>query len=238
MKIIKFDTLTSTNTYLLDNYEKYDNLTIVTSNHQTSGKGRLGRTWIDQDDLLFSILIKNNLEKATDYSLLIASSIIKVLKSQKYNLSPLVKWPNDIIVNNKKLAGILLEAKTKEKIECVVIGVGINTNSIVFLDDLRVKATSLKLELKKEINKEELLSDIQEVFEKDYLSYINNQNDYLTIIRSNFYLQDKEVNFIYNSINYKGIVKGITNNGKLIVNTDKEVLEINTGEITLHNTYE
>ena len=79
MKTIKFDTIPSTNLYLKENYQKLENLTCVTANHQTQGRGRLGRTWVDNNDLLFSILLKDNLFNPSDYSFLIASSIIKVL---------------------------------------------------------------------------------------------------------------------------------------------------------------
>ena len=75
MKIIKFDTIPSTNLYLKENYQVLDNLTVVCAKHQTKGRGRLGRTWIDNNDLLFSILLKDNLNNPSDYSFLIASSI-------------------------------------------------------------------------------------------------------------------------------------------------------------------
>ena len=79
IKRIHFVQINSTNTYLKENYQKLDNLTLVSCDHQTNGKGRLGRTWLDGDDLLFSILIKEKLDKVTDYSLLIATSLYKVL---------------------------------------------------------------------------------------------------------------------------------------------------------------
>ena len=98
MKVIKFKEINSTNAYLKDNYKSLDNLTFVVAEHQTEGRGRLGRCWVDQDDLLFSILVKENIDKPTDYSLLIASTLLKVLNAYK----PQIKWPNDIMINNKK----------------------------------------------------------------------------------------------------------------------------------------
>lgn len=233
MKIIKFDVIDSTNTYLKTNYDNLDNLTFVAANHQTNGKGRLGRTWIDEDDLLFSILVKENIEKPTDYSLLIGAVLVKVLK--KY--SPKIKWPNDIIINDKKCIGILLEGVTKEKQECVIIGVGINVNTTVFPKDLLFKATSLKNESKEEINKDSLLKSIINEFINEYNNYVNNKSDYLNIIRNNFYLDGKEISFLYNNKEEKGIVKGIDDMGNLIVKTDNQLLYLNSGEVTLNNIY-
>lgn len=233
MKLIKFDVIDSTNTYLKTNYESLDNLTVVTSKHQTNGKGRLGRTWVDEDDLLFSILIKENIEKPTDYSFLISAVLVKVLS--KYN--PKIKWPNDIIINDKKCVGILLEGVTKEKQECVIIGVGINANTTVFPKDLLFKATSLKNESKEEINKDSLLKSIINEFINEYNNYVNNKSDYLNIIRNNFYLDDKEISFLYNNKEEKGIVKGIDDMGNLVVKTDNQLLYLNSGEVTLSNIY-
>ena len=181
MKVIEFSEINSTNTYLKENYETLPNLTIVKAEHQTMGKGRLGRTWIDNDDLLFSILIKNGLSQPLDYSLLIAATLIKVLKS--YN--PMVKWPNDILINQKKVAGILLEAVTKQTIECVIIGVGINVNTKAFSNDLIIKATSLKNE-SSEVNKIELFKNILNTFKDEYDRYLKHQSDYLDVIKNHF----------------------------------------------------
>ena len=234
MKVIRFKEINSTNTYLKDNYQKMENLSIVVADHQTDGRGRLGRTWVDNDDLLFSILIKEYLEKPTDYSLLIASKIVKVLV--EYN--PTVKWPNDIMIGDKKVCGILLESISKNEMECVIIGVGINVNTSVFPDDLLVKATSLKNERKKDIDKESLLQEITKTFEKEYCDYQKSRSDFLENIRKNFYLTDKNVSFIYNGEEKNGIVKGINNDGFIIITLDNnETITLSSGEVTLSDVY-
>lgn len=231
MVTLFFDVIPSTNLFLKENYSKYDNLTCVVANHQTNGRGRFNRQWLDSDDLLFSILIKNIDYLAPSYSLRIASSILKVFKT--YGLKPLIKWPNDIIVNNKKVCGILLEAVTKEKMECLIIGVGINCNSTLFSEDLKIKASSLKNELKNDINKKELLSLIQ----KQFIDDLNNNDDYLTSIRDNSYLDNKKVSFVYQGQERVGIVKGYSSDGLIIIQSDNEELTISSGEITLQNIY-
>ena len=84
--ILYFDTIPSTNLYLKENYNKLDNLTSVVAHHQTQGRGRLGRSWEDGDDLLMSILIKEELDNYSNLSLLISSVIYKVLSKILNNI--------------------------------------------------------------------------------------------------------------------------------------------------------
>jgi len=235
MKQIHFNIINSTNQYLKENYKKLEHLTIVTADHQTNGRGRFNRKWEDKDDLLFSILIKENLNTPIDYSLVIAKTVLTVLNNYLGNLS--IKWPNDIMVGDRKICGILLEGVTTSKIECVIIGVGININTKEFSDGLLIKATSIYNEIAKEINKLDLLNEIKEEFLNDYYDYIKGNKDYLNIINNNFYLRNKKVTFTYNNKLLNGKVIGLNENGKLIINKDGELIEISSGEVTLTNVY-
>jgi len=235
MKQIHFNIINSTNQYLKENYKKLEHLTIVTADHQTNGRGRFNRKWEDKDDLLFSILIKVNLNTPIDYSLVIAKTVLTVLNNYLGNLS--IKWPNDIMVGDRKICGILLEGVTTSKIECVIIGVGININTKEFSDGLLIKATSIYNEIAKEINKLDLLNEIKEEFLNDYYDYIKGNKDYLNIINNNFYLRNKKVTFTYNNKLLNGKVIGLNENGKLIINKDGELIEISSGEVTLTNVY-
>lgn len=235
MKKIFFDTLPSTNLYLKENYNSLDNLTLVYTNHQTEGRGRLGRTWIDGDDLLFSILIKDNITKPTDYTFLMAITFVNVLK--KYNLNSSIKWPNDIIVNKKKISGILLEGISEEKPKAIIIGCGLNTNTTSFPKEIFFKATSMTKELKVKIDKEKLLDEIIIEFESLYNSYINNKLDLFNLVRNNLYAMNKVIRFVYDGLEQIGSIKGIDNEGRLLVNTRGNILHLTSGEITLHNEY-
>lgn len=235
MKKIFFDTLPSTNLYLKENYNSLDNLTLVYTNHQTEGRGRLGRTWIDGDDLLFSILIKDNITKPTDYTFLMAITFVNVLK--KYNLNSSIKWPNDIIVNKKKISGILLEGISEEKPKAIIIGCGLNTNTTSFPKEIFFKATSMTKELKVKIDKEKLLDEIIVEFESLYNSYTNNKLDLFNLVRNNLYAMNKVIRFVYNGLEQIGSIKGIDDEGRLLVNTRGNILHLTSGEITLHNEY-
>ena len=109
-KIINFPTLSSTNQYLKENYKKYDEFVVVTTDNQTNGKGRMDRVWnSSKDDLIFSILLKPKFDssKIPLISLIMGASLCNVINKYQ-NCS--IKWPNDIIINDKKIAGILVEA--------------------------------------------------------------------------------------------------------------------------------
>lgn len=233
MKNIFFDTIPSTNLYLKENYETLENMTVICARHQTEGRGRKNRKWVDGNDLLFSILIKNDLELATNYSLLIAYSIRKVLSKHLNDVT--IKWPNDIMVHDYKVCGILLEAVTKNKIECVIIGVGINTNTESFSEELKVKANSLKNLLDTEIDNQKLLLEIEEEFEKDL--ELLSTNIYIKEINKYFYLQDKPVEFAYEGKEQKGIVLKMNNDGSIAIKTEKEIININYGEVSLSKSY-
>ena len=163
MKYIHFDTINSTNTYLKENYLSLEHLTVVSASHQTQGRGRNGRFWYDEDDAMFSILLKENISNPTDYTFIAALTVLKVLNF--YNLKPLIKWPNDLYVNDKKIAGILLEGVIKDnKQACVIIGIGVNTNSISFNNEYRVPPTSIKLETDQEVNNIDFIKKCGEEF--------------------------------------------------------------------------
>lgn len=232
-KIIDFKTLPSTNQYLKENHTSIEEYTVVVAEKQTTGRGRISRKWIStSDDLTFSILLKPQIEtsKIPLISLVIGASLCKVI--HKY-IKCDIKWPNDIIINNKKVAGILVEGIVSNEIEAVVVGVGININSTSFPNDLIIKATSLKNELGKDISKEEILNEILSEFDSLYIDFLNGNNTFINIIKKNNYLKNKEV-----YINNKKIkVLDINELGNLVILEDNIEKEIYYGEVTLTNIY-
>ena len=232
-KIINFETLPSTNLYLKQNYHIFDEYTVITTDNQTNGRGRINRVWnSNKDDLTFSILLKPNIDssKIPLISLIIGAAINTIV--DKY-IKSYIKWPNDILVNDKKLAGILVEGVFSEKIDAVIVGVGINVNSVEFPDNLIIKATSLKKELNIEIDKNELLTQIIEQFIYLYNAFLNGKDQYLNILKNNNYLKDKKV-YINNT---EVEVLDINNKGNLIIKENEEIKEIFFGEVTLEKIY-
>lgn len=233
--ILYFDTINSTNTYLKDNYKNLNNLTSVVAHHQTNGKGRLGRMWLDQDDLLMSILIKEEIINFDLLSLLMASVIYKVLSKYVNNIK--IKWPNDIVISNKKICGILLEGVSSKRIEAIIIGFGINANTTYFNKEIINKATSLYLETKNKIDIKKLSQEIYDKFVIEFDLFKENKSDYLEMNRKNSNVIGELIKYTENDKEYIAKVVDILDNGHLKLLIDNKYLEKSFGEISLHNNY-
>lgn len=236
MKTFFFETIDSSNTYIKNNYQTLDDLTFVSTNIQTQGKGRLSRKWEAEDNknLLFSLLIKDTdlINKYKSLSILTAYSIIKVL--EKYNLNNLkIKWPNDIYVNDKKICGILLESVSKENIECLIIGVGLNVNQETFNGEYIISPTSLINELNVYINIDTLKTQIYETLIENINKLKQNYNFY-NEIKEYDYLKDKEAYALINNEKTKIKVLGIKEDYSLRINNNDQIIDIDSGEISFH----
>lgn len=176
MLIIKLDAIDSTNDYLkaLAKKEFLENFTTVIAEKQLKGKGQMGSQWNSEvgKNLTMSILVKSDLttnHTIFNINVAVALSIISVLDS--LNIPKVsVKWPNDIMAENKKMGGILIENAIKsDGTVSSVIGIGLNINQSDFLN--LPKATSLFLETDQEFDKEMLMNKIVEKL-KDYIELL------------------------------------------------------------------
>lgn len=238
MSILTFDTLDSTNSYLKRNGKNLDHFTVVQANHQEQGKGRLGRSWQDQgNSLLFSILLKEKIEpeRVPLLSLLAGASVVLTL--EHYGLTPLVKWPNDTLVSEKKISGILTEAVSEGEDIFYIVGIGINLNQKEFEGELSQKATSLFLLTKKEYDKEEVLTVLLSYFTPLYQDYIQGGKKFLTVVKSHSYLDQKEVSLDYYGEHIHGTVIEITDKGTLLLDVSGKQIEVSSGEVTLNQMY-
>jgi BirA family biotin operon repressor/biotin-[acetyl-CoA-carboxylase] ligase len=135
--------------------------TVVVAEEQTSGYGREKRSWFSpKGGLYFSLILpKSNIKDIETLSLLSAFVISKVIKD-RFKIEPFIKLPNDVYLNGKKICGILTEnVISGNEIKSSIIGVGLNTNIEKFPEGLKNTATSLKIELKKEIDNKEILKE-------------------------------------------------------------------------------
>ena len=238
MSILTFDTLDSTNSYLKRNGKYLDHFTVVQANHQEQGKGRLGRSWQDQgNSLLFSILLKEKIEpeRVPLLSLLAGASVVLTL--EHYGLTPLVKWPNDTLVSEKKISGILTEAVSEGEDIFYIVGIGINLNQKEFEGELSQKATSLFLLTKKEYDKEEVLTVLLSYFTSLYQDYMQGGKKFLTVVKSHSYLDQKEVSLDYYGEHIHGTVIDITDKGTLLLDVSGKQIEVSSGEVTLNQMY-
>jgi biotin-[acetyl-CoA-carboxylase] ligase BirA-like protein len=147
--------------------------TVVVAETQTCGHGRLGREWISPvGGLWFSTILGRRVEpyEASKLGFVAGLAVAKALR-ESYDLSVATKWPNDVLVNGKKVCGILVEMKTKGQIiDYVVLGVGINANFKVKIlpEVLWDDATTLETELGRRINLERLFKTVLEKLESVY----------------------------------------------------------------------
>ena len=229
--LLHFKEIDSTNSYLKNTYRLLDNFTFVSADYQSQGKGREDRVWQSKsgENLMFSFLIKK--EELMKYSsiLSILTAVEVANELEKYGINKVnIKWPNDVLINDKKVCGILLEGQIPEYL---VIGVGLNVNQKEFPEGLRRPATSLSLEINRSLNIDELKNRL---FNSIVNNFINIKLDhYLFYFRDHNYLQNKRVRVLINNEPFIGEVVGIDDNFCLQILSRDMLLHIDSGEIEI-----
>ena len=237
-KIIPFQSIDSTNSYLKENFKSLAEGDVCFSLHQTGGKGRRGRVWQDEGkDLLFSILFLEGLNEKLALALPLLSGAAVAQTLVGLGLDPKIKWPNDVLLNDKKCCGILVEGVSETSIDAIISGIGINLNEDSFPEDIAYKATSLHIQSGLTYDPEEVLSLFLKEFDELYEDYKRGGKRYLTLIRERFYLLGKEVYLNYHNENLSGSVEGIDDEGSLLLNDGKRVHHLISGEVSLEKTY-
>ncbi|WP_295609222.1 biotin--[acetyl-CoA-carboxylase] ligase [uncultured Methanobrevibacter sp.] len=219
------------------------NGTVVISEKQTKAKGRSGKSWESPlGGVWLSIILKPNVDQSKFPMITLATGVAVAKTLEKIGVEePEIKWPNDIIINDKKVCGILTEAIAKfNTVENVIIGVGIDANLDVsqFPEELQAGTTTLKEELKREGNENLLIKIFLEEFEK--ISELFNHEGYEVILkewRKRSYSIGKivEVREPFNTY-YDGYVVGINKEGALIVEKiDGTLKKVISGECIIKN---
>lgn len=238
MKIIKLEKVDSTNNYAKLNLENLSDRTVIHALSQTSGRGRLNRSWVDlgEGNLFMSIVLKPSKtfnEIYPNITQYLSVALCKVLES--YGLTPEIKWPNDVLISGKKIAGILSETVMSGSVlKGIVIGIGVNLNSDInsvsaIPDKL---ATSLNLELGKNVDLNKFMTELNDEFFKNYDNFLENgfeliKHDYIS---KNCFL-NKELNVqIFNNIE-TGLAKSINDKGELVLLKDDKELVLTIGDI-------
>ena len=236
MNSISFRTIDSTNTYLKQHYFQLENLTFVSAEYQTAGKGRSGRTWHSEaaSNLMFSVLIKDEklMAKYHEISVVTAVAVIRVL--EKHGLGNLqIKWPNDIYANGKKICGILSEGVFLEKMECMIVGCGINVNQQEFAGNYLREPTSILLETGEKTDIESLKGEIYESLLNCYKLIEDNVSFYPEISKYD-YLKGKEAYAEIRGKKEKVYIQGINPNCTITIVLNGHPQEVESGEITFH----
>ncbi|RVT76663.1 biotin--[acetyl-CoA-carboxylase] ligase [Flavobacterium sufflavum] len=240
MKVIKLDAIDSTNDFLkgLSATEELENYTVVTAENQTKGRGQMGAVWNSEKskNLIMSVFVKGLLvgvEEIYKLNIATALALIEVLKT--FNIQNLsIKWPNDIMSANYKIAGILIENSFKSDGSISsVIGIGLNVNQTNF--ENLPKASSMAVITNSSFDKDELVPLIVEQFEVN-LELINLNPQYLWEKYTEV-LFKKGVPMPFKLENQKafmGIIQGVSATGKLIVLLENDsIVEYGLKEIQM-----
>ena len=230
-----FDTISSTNDYLLRKEKnKNKDIKICIAEEQTKGRGRRGKSWISPKfkNIYFSLNSYLKKEDLSGLSIAVALSVSKVLT--KINVMSLIKWPNDLLVGNKKICGILIETAKVGELTKVVIGIGINVN-MEYSELIDQEWTSIKLEKKQSVDRNSIITEMinqlcitLNKFEQEEFDYFINKFTSLDLLKDKeFTLKDKP--------NETFIGKGIDNKGLLIAQNlkDQRIVKFSSGEVSL-----
>ena len=209
--------------------------TLVITNHQIKGRGRRNSTWLStlNKSLTFSFLLlpNTNLEHLSLLPLLTGVSIIKGIENiAKIKLG--LKWPNDIMADQQKIGGILIESNTHNNQLGIVVGIGINVNEHEYdiPIEIRKKSSSLYIYSGKEFDLSLILSSILNEFEN---LYVNNWDTITNLWQQNCMHNDNEITFHDNEQNIKGKFVGITNSGHAKIQLNDKLKTFSSGMIIL-----
>lgn len=244
-EVLYFDTIDSTNTKAQELAEKgYPSGTLVVADKQESGKGRRGRSWVSPSGtgIFMTLMIKPDINpnNASMLTLVAALAVAKAITSVTGE-EAMIKWPNDIVVNGKKVCGILTEMNAQfDYINNIVVGVGINVHNESFPEEISQMASSLMIEAGgKRFHRAQIIAETMLYFEQYYDTFLKTQ-DLSALVREYDELlvnRNKSVRVLDPKEPFDGKAMGITPKGELIVNTWESRKLVSSGEVSVRGIY-
>lgn len=234
-KLLYSKELTSTNKILYQKavQEKLPDGTTLIADVQTEGRGRLDRKWVSPEgNLYISVLLRPDVDpKNTPIFTFLASCALKDT-FDLYQVDSVIKWPNDILIKKKKIAGVLTELKfAGDSIDFLIVGIGVNLNmTLDYISDsmpgISNKVTSLGIELEKKINKEEFTASLVNNIESFYQRFLSKgKSEILSEWTSRWNSLGKQVEIKDGEKVYKGVAERVDENGFLYIKTESGKLE-------------
>lgn len=221
---------------------------VLVAESQTEGRGRLGRNWESEKGkgIYMSILERPNLSPDKSPMLSIVMGLAaRTAIEETTGMQCQLKWPNDLVFHGKKVSGILAQMKVKnaDRVDFIVIGIGVNLFQQAFDAELREKATSLFLEgyckaEEKEL-KAKLIQKLVTCWKKYYLEFLKtgDLSDFLNEYHRYLANKDQVVRVHDSQGEYTGIAEGINSVGELLVRTENEIRYVNSGEVSVRGVY-
>lgn len=218
--------------------------TLAVAEKQLGGKGRRGRVWTSPAGvgIWMSMLLRPQIDPlaASMLTLVMALAAKKGIEIST-GLKSEIKWPNDLVLNKKKICGILTEMSTElMEIQYVIPGIGINVNQKDFPDDIKATATSLYIESGKIQKRSEIIAAIMEAFEGYYDTFIKTQDmsGLIEEYNANLVNLGNEVCVLDLAGEFRGVSEGINKEGALLVRlADGTLKEIISGEVSVRGVY-
>lgn len=244
-KIIFLDTVDSTNTECKKRSLNEKEGIVILSEEQTAGRGRLGREWVSPKGkgIWMSLLLKPGLpsDKIPQTTLVAAASVCTALEAElkEFSLPVEVKWPNDILLDGRKVGGILTEMQVNgEKVQSVIVGIGLNVNlrREDFPPMLKDQATSLFLATGRVWERERLIAVVLNSFESlyDNFSRTGELGESLTICRLKSAVIGRQVILSNNGTEQQAEVLSLGSQGELLVRLENGMVKtVISGEISL-----
>ena len=227
--LIRLSTVDSTNRYVRDEAATLwaksgfaDGLVVVSAEHQTAGRGQRGNTWNSNagENLLFSILIRPGEALKVAEQFLLSQTVALALHGamKSYDIDTRLKWPNDIYVGKRKLAGVLVELDYSGTfVEQAIIGVGINVNQVLFpvMDRIPV---SMKMLQRRSFVTDKILETVIGCFERNYTELCKGNTYAITAQYTGLLLGINERrSYIDADGPFEGVIEGVENDGHLLV---------------------
>lgn len=248
-KLVYFEETDSTNNeakrHAEDGQDKVPDGTLFITECQTGGRGRRGRSWESPagSGIWMSLLLRPKVspQNASMLTLVAALAVAKAVESVTGEKNCRIKWPNDIVLNKKKICGILTEMSAEtDFIHYVVIGIGINVNTTEFDEAIKDTASSLYVETKAHVKRSEIVAAFSKEFKKYYDIFLETENLSGVIKAYNDMLINagRQVKIISGSEEYTGTATGINENGELLVTKeDCTEVAICAGEVSVRGLY-
>jgi len=209
--------------------------TVVIADEQSAGKGRMQRTWLSpKGSIALSIILYPSLAHLSSL-IMVASLAVAHCIEQVTGLKAQIKWPNDVLVNSKKVCGILIESDVKgNSVDYAIIGVGINVNlRLSDFPEISSTATSLSHELGEEVSRLDMIRCLLVETERLYLALPAGESVYQEW-RNNLATLGKKVQVKSGETTYKGIAESVASDGSLLLRQpDGSLTKIVAGDVTL-----
>lgn len=239
-EIYFFDEIDSTNNYAKIIANSVSEGAIILANNQTNGRGRFDRNWVCEKNsgVFLSLILKPCIDIFSISNITMMASVslcntISFFTGEK----AMIKWPNDILVNNKKICGVLTEVSAQmDKIDYIVLGIGINVNNKNFEGELLNKATSIYKQINKNVNRQEVVSYFLNDFENNYITYKNTFDINISEYKKLCINIDRQVKVVYKGKEIIGKVVDVCKDGNLIIKTENDTIKIVSGEVSLRTS--